>query len=177
MLWNVYWLHDLFSFIVSNRDSQFISIMWQSLCKWLRITTNLSTVYHSEINNQSEWVNQEIECELRIYCNYMQNDLTKWLSMIEFSENSNIFLIISMISFYFNKKFYSWMSFNSDMTNYVDWLHRVEYLTWKVSSWVEIFLKKCRVELRSWTQEIESSWEAWLDNSTRKLNSTRQDIR
>ncbi len=57
MLWNVYWLHDLLSFIVSNRDSQFISTMWQSLCKWLRITTSLSTVYHSEINNQSERVN------------------------------------------------------------------------------------------------------------------------
>ncbi len=33
MLWNVYWLHDLLSSIVSNRDFQFISIMWQSLCK------------------------------------------------------------------------------------------------------------------------------------------------
>ncbi len=33
MLWNVYQLHDLLSFIVSNRDFQFISTMWQSLCK------------------------------------------------------------------------------------------------------------------------------------------------
>ncbi len=51
MLWNVYQLHDLLNSIVSNRDSQFISIMWQSLCKWLRIIVSLSTVYHSEINN------------------------------------------------------------------------------------------------------------------------------
>ncbi len=51
MLWNVYWLHDLSSSIVSNRNSQFISIIWQSLCKWLRITASLSTVYHSEIDN------------------------------------------------------------------------------------------------------------------------------
>ncbi len=51
MLWNVYWLHDLLSSIVSNRDSQFISTMWQSLCKWLRITASLSTVYHSEIDD------------------------------------------------------------------------------------------------------------------------------
>jgi len=51
MLWNVYRLHDLLSFIISNRDSQFISTMWQSLCKWLRITTSLSTVYHSEIDD------------------------------------------------------------------------------------------------------------------------------
>ena len=118
MLWNVYQLHDLFSSIVSNRDFQFISIMWQSFCKWLRITASLSTVYHSEINNQSEWVNQEIERKLRIYCSYMQNNWAKWLSIIEFRKNSNIFLIISMTSFYFNKKFHSRMSFDSDTTDY-----------------------------------------------------------
>ncbi len=74
ILWNVYRLHDLLSSIVSNRDSQFISTMWKSLCKWLRITASLFTVYHSEIDNQSKWVNQDVERELRIYCNYMQND-------------------------------------------------------------------------------------------------------
>ncbi len=118
MLWNVYQFHDLSSFIVSNRNSQFISTMWQSLCKWLRITVSLSTVYHSEINDQLKWANQDVERELRIYCNYMQNDWAKWLSMIEFSENFNIFSIISMILFYFNKRFHSWMSFNSDTTDY-----------------------------------------------------------
>ncbi len=118
MLWNVYQLHDLLSSIVSNRDSQFISTMSKSLCKQLRITTNLFTVYHFEIDNQSEWVNQDIECKLRIYCNYMQNNWAKWISMMKFSDNFNIFLIISMISFYFNKEFHSWMSFNSDTTNY-----------------------------------------------------------
>ncbi len=33
MLWNVYQLHDLLSSIVSNKDFQFISTMWKSLCK------------------------------------------------------------------------------------------------------------------------------------------------
>ncbi len=33
MLWNVYRLHDLSSSIVSNKDFQFISTMWQSFCK------------------------------------------------------------------------------------------------------------------------------------------------
>ncbi len=126
MLWNVYWLHDLLSFIVLNRDSQFISTMWQSLCKWLRITTSLSTVYYSEINDQSERVNQDIEYELRIYCNYMQNDWVKWLSMMKFSENFNTFSIISMISFYFNKEFHSQISFNSDTTDYEITYKRLE---------------------------------------------------
>jgi len=48
----------------------------------------------------------------------MQNDWAKWLLMMKFSENFNIFSIISMISFYFNKEFHSRMSFNSDTTDY-----------------------------------------------------------
>jgi len=99
--------------------------MWKSLCKRLRITTSLFTVYHSEINNQSKWVNQDIERELRIYCNYMQNDWVKWISMMKFSDNFNIFSITSMILFYFNKEFHFQMSFDSDTTDYettCEWL-------------------------------------------------------
>ncbi len=77
MLWNVYQLHDLLSSIVLNRDFQFISIMWQSLCKRLKIKVNLSIVYHSEIDDQSKWANQDVECKLWIYCNYIQNDWAK----------------------------------------------------------------------------------------------------
>ncbi len=118
MLWNVYQLHDLLSSIILNRDSQFILIMWQSFCKWLKIKVNLSTVYHSEIDDQLKRVNQDVECELWIYCNYMQNDWAKWLSIMKFSDNFNTFLTILMIFFYFNKNFHSRMSFDSDMTDY-----------------------------------------------------------
>ncbi len=38
--------------------------------------------------------------------------------MIEFNENFNIFSIISMTLFYFNKSFHSRMNFNSDITDY-----------------------------------------------------------
>ncbi len=126
MLWNVYWLHDLLSSIVSNRDSQFILIMWQSLCKRLKIKVNLSTVYHSEINDQLKRANQDVECELWIYCNYMQNDWAKWLSIMKFNDNFNTFSTILMISFYFNKDFHLWMSFNSDMIDYKMTRQRIE---------------------------------------------------
>ncbi len=126
MLWNVYRLHDLLSSIVSNRDFQFISTMWQSLCKRLKIKVNLSTVYHSEIDDQSKRANQDVERGLRIYCNYMQNDWAKWLSMMEFSDNSNTFSTISMISFYFNKDFHPRMSFDSDTTDYETIRQRIE---------------------------------------------------
>ncbi len=118
MLWNVYWLHNLLSSIVLNRDFQFILTMWKSLCKRLRISASLFTVYHSEIDDQSKRVNQDVERELRIYCNYMQNDWVKWISMIKFSDNFNIFSITSMTFFYFNKEFHFRMSFDSDTTDY-----------------------------------------------------------
>ena len=100
--------------------------MWKSLCKWLKITVNLFTVYHSEINDQLKQVNQDVECELRIYCNYVQNDWVKWISMMKFSNNFNIFLIISMILFYFNKEFHSWMNFNLNTTDYETTCKRLE---------------------------------------------------
>ncbi len=126
MLWNVYRLHGLSSSIVSDRDSQFISTMWKSLCKRLRITASLFTVYHSEIDDQSKRVNQDVERGLRTYCNYMQNDWTKWISMMEFSDNFNTFSITSMISFYFNKEFHPRMSFDSDTTDYETTRERLE---------------------------------------------------
>ncbi len=56
----------------------------------------------------------------------MQNDWVKWLFMMKFSENFNIFLIISMTLFYFNKDFHSWMSFDSDTTDYKTTHERLE---------------------------------------------------
>ncbi len=47
----VYWTHDLLSFIVSDRDLQFISILWKFLCKRLSIFLRLFTVYHFQIDD------------------------------------------------------------------------------------------------------------------------------
>ncbi len=100
--------------------------MWKSLCKRLRITASLFTVYHLEIDDQLKRVNQDVERELRIYCNYMQNDWVKWISMMKFSDNFNIFSITSMTFFYFNKRFHSRMNFNSDTTDYETTHKRLE---------------------------------------------------
>ncbi len=61
MLQWIYWIHDLLDFIVLNWDSQFIFILWKLLCKRLNINLQLFTVYHSQINDQSEQVNQNVE--------------------------------------------------------------------------------------------------------------------
>ncbi len=47
----IYWTHDLSSFIVFNRDSQFIFILWKFLCKRLSISLWLFIIYHSQIDD------------------------------------------------------------------------------------------------------------------------------
>ncbi len=118
MLQWIYWIHDLLDFIVSNQDSQFIFILWKFLCKRLSINLRLFTVYHSQTDDQSEQVNQNIERYLRFFCLYMQNDWAKLLLMIEFVNNNALFSIIFSISFFLNKDFHSHMSFELDTIEY-----------------------------------------------------------
>ncbi len=70
----VYWTYELSSFIVSDRDLQFISILWKFLCKRLSISLWLSIIYHFQTDDQSERVNQNIKWYLWFFCSYMQND-------------------------------------------------------------------------------------------------------
>ncbi len=118
MLQWIYQIHNLFDFIVSNQDFQFIFILWKSLCKRLDINLRLFTVYHSQINDQSERVNQNVERYLWFFCLYMQNDWAKLLLMIEFIDNNALFSVIFLISFFLNKDFYSHMSFEFDVIEY-----------------------------------------------------------
>jgi len=114
----VYQTHDLSSFIVSDQSLQFIFILWKSLCKRLDINLRLFTVYYSQINDQSEQVNQNVERYLRFFCLYMQDDWFKWLLMIEFVNNNILFSVIFLTLFFMNKSFHSHMSFNSDIIEY-----------------------------------------------------------
>ncbi len=129
----VYWTHDLSSFIVFDRDLQFISILWKFLCKRLSIFLQLFIVYHFQINDQSEWANQNVKWYLQFFCLYIQNDWSKWLLMIEFVNNNILSLIIFLTLFFMNKSFHSCMSFNSDIIEYesirerlqVDWVKNI----------------------------------------------------
>ncbi len=126
MLQWIYQIHDLLDFIALNRDSQFIFILWKSLCKRLDINLQLFTVYHSQINDQSEWVNQNVERYLWFFCLYMQNDWAKLLLMIEFVDNNALFSVIFSISFFLNKDFHSHMSFELNIIEYKSFRERLQ---------------------------------------------------
>jgi hypothetical protein len=68
LLINYVWkLHELSSIIISNRESQFTFSIWKIICQILKINVKLFIVFHSEIDDQSEIVNQEMKRYLRSY--------------------------------------------------------------------------------------------------------------
>ena len=114
----VFRIHDLFFSITSNRDFQFILLVWQIFCRILRIKCKLFIVSHSEIDEQIEKVNQNIERQLRQYCNYMQDDWDIWILMTKFADNNAISATTKLFLFFVNKRFHSRMSFSSNSTSY-----------------------------------------------------------
>jgi hypothetical protein len=102
LIQHVWKLHELFTTIISNRDSQFISLVWDTVCKMLRIKTKLFIAFHSKTNKQSEICNQKMKRYLRVYVNHQQDDWTNWLFMTKYAFNAFISIIIHVFSFLVN---------------------------------------------------------------------------
>ena len=62
--------YDSSTSIITDHEFLFMSSYWSLFCYQLRIKWKLSTVFHSQINNQTECQNQILEHYLRCYCNY-----------------------------------------------------------------------------------------------------------
>jgi hypothetical protein len=109
---HVWKLHELSITMISNKDSKFISLIWNTICRMLRIKTKLFTAFHSKTNEQSELFNQKMKRYLRAYVNHQQNDWANWLSMIDYVSNAFISTITHVFSFFANYEFESRMSFD-----------------------------------------------------------------
>jgi len=101
LIW-IFRTHELLRSIVFNRDSQFILIVWKSLCLRLDIKMKLFIDYHSQINDQTKRANQDVKRYLRSYCSYMQDDWFIWLFMTEFVNNNAISSSIEQSAFFLN---------------------------------------------------------------------------
>ncbi len=105
--------------------------------------------------------------------------------MIKFSDNFNIFSITSMISFYFNKEFHSWISFDSDTTNYettCEWLEarKANDIVIQIKELLSFNyqqLKKTKliieVQINKHKRDIIYEVDDWIWLSFRNLKTTR----
>ncbi len=108
-VWN---LHELLITMIFDREFSFISLVWDTICKMLKIKAKLFTAFHSKTNEQNETFNQKMKRYLRVYVNHQQNDWVDWLSMIKYASNVFISITTQIFSFLTNYDFESRMSFD-----------------------------------------------------------------
>jgi len=66
-LHNIWKLHGLPKWMISDCGPQFISLFMKELHQLLEIEIALSTAYHLQMDRQTEWVNQELEQYIQIF--------------------------------------------------------------------------------------------------------------
>ena len=74
--------------IISDRGPQFASNSFKELLKLLNVKLALSTAYHPQTDGTTEWVNQEIEEYLSIYCTSHPEEWPTALHLLEFTHNN-----------------------------------------------------------------------------------------
>jgi len=137
-----------------------------------QVMINQLSSYHF-YDHKIELINEETFSRSRLYqmFNYKLQKIKKYLinhlnkEFIFFSFASYVSLIL-----FIKKK-------DESLRFCIDYRKLNALIRLIASGRVGIFLEKCRVGLRSWTRALGSGWEAWSDNSTRKPDPTRQDIR
>ena len=88
LLENLYKRFGLPDKIISDQGPQFASKSFIELLKLLGITSTLSTAYHPQTDRTMDWVNQEIEAYLSIYCTSHPEDWLTAIHTLEFMHNN-----------------------------------------------------------------------------------------
>ena len=70
--------------IINDRAPKLISKIWKHLFTMLKVTCNLSSGYHPQVEGQAERTNQMLEQYLRCFISYDQQD--DWVDILHFAE-------------------------------------------------------------------------------------------
>jgi transposase InsO family protein len=76
--------------IVSDRGTTFTSQYYGTFCYYLAVRRRFSTAFHPQTDGQTERMNQTLECYLRCYVNYQQDDWCTLLASAEYASNRSI---------------------------------------------------------------------------------------
>lgn len=101
-------LHGIPRRIISDRGPQFASEFMKNLLKGIGSERALSTAYHPQTDGQTERINQEVEGFLRMFCNYQQDDWSKWLPTAEFQYNDKVHSGTGATPFFLNYGRHPW---------------------------------------------------------------------
>jgi len=89
-LHQVWKLHGLLKYVVSDYGPQFIAHFTRELYHLLGIKLVSSTAWHPQTDGQTERVNQELDQYLWFFMNEWQDDWYDLLPMVEFQHNNHV---------------------------------------------------------------------------------------
>ena len=95
-----------------NQEIIFTFKFWLSFCFYLDIRQKLSTVFHSQTDEQTEWQNQTMKVYLRIYCNETQDNWARLLYIAEFLYNNSQHTTTEITFFFINEECHSKLKFS-----------------------------------------------------------------
>ena len=90
LLEHIFQHHGLPTAIVSDRGTQFVSMLWTEVCRLVKITQRLSTAFHFEMDGATERANQELETYLRIFTSFQQEHWAFQLPIAMMAFNSRV---------------------------------------------------------------------------------------
>ena len=88
---NIQKLYGLSESIISNKGPQFMAEIIRELNRMLEIESKLLMAFYSQIDEQTERVNQELEQYLRMFINHRQEQQPNWLETEEFIYNNKAY--------------------------------------------------------------------------------------
>jgi len=89
-LYQVWKLHSLSKYVISDRRPQFVARFTKELYCLLGIKLVSSTAWHPQTNRQTEHVNQELDQYLWLFVNKWQDDWYDLLPLAEFQHNNHV---------------------------------------------------------------------------------------
>jgi hypothetical protein len=90
----VFMLHGMPHYIVSNRDPNFTSNFWQELFKLQGTQLHLITTYNPQTDGQTEIVNKCLETYLRCLASERKNQWAQWSPLAEWWYNTSYHKIL-----------------------------------------------------------------------------------
>jgi len=101
-----YQAHELFTAIVSDWGTQFVSSLWKRVCQLLKIVWRVLTVYYLKTDRTTEQMNQNVELYIHMFFNYSQNNWASLLLMTELVINNHDFASTEMSFFFLSYEYY-----------------------------------------------------------------------
>lgn len=83
-------LHGIPTSIISDQDKVFLSSFWQTLFQLQGTSLQMSSIYHPQIDGQTEVINRILEQYLRCFAGDQPQNWVDWLPWAEFSYNTSI---------------------------------------------------------------------------------------